>query len=102
MILVFLIYFYYLQLLLHILYFAAGCPLSYRQLRAANGKNPMLWYKSRKVLLFKTFSIYYYIRLDTIGQEKIQAALQFFWRLKCLCYEITQQRIKTPKRFAEL
>lgn len=42
----------------------------------------MLWYKSRKVLLFKTFSIYYYIRLDTIGQEKIQAALQFFFAAK--------------------
>ncbi len=73
-----------------------------QQLRAANGKNPMLWYKSRKVLLFKTFSIYYYIRLDTIGQEKIQAALQFFWRLRCLFHEITQQRIKTPKRFVGL
>ncbi|OLA31638.1 MAG: hypothetical protein BHW28_06510 [Faecalibacterium prausnitzii] len=55
MIFVFLIYFYYLQLLLHILYFAAGCPLSYRQLRAANGKNPVLWYKNGKILWFKTF-----------------------------------------------
>ncbi len=28
--------------------FAAGCPLSYRQLHVANGKNPVLWYKKRK------------------------------------------------------
>ena len=41
--------------MLHILYFAAGCLLSYRQLHAANGKNPVLWYKSGKILWFKTF-----------------------------------------------
>ena len=75
---------------------------SYRQLRAANGKKSRAVVQKRKNSVVQNFSIYYYTRLDTIGQEKIQAALQFFWQLRCLCHGITQQRIKTPKHFVEL
>ena len=75
---------------------------SYRQLRVANGKKSRAVVQKRKNSVVQNLSIYYYTRLDTIGQEKIQAALQFFWQLRCLCHGITQQRIKMSKHFVEL
>ena len=57
--------------------------------------------QKRKSSAVQNFSIYYYIRLDTIGQDKNQDVLQFFFAVKMPLPRnnaATNKNAKKPRR----